>query len=156
MEPVNPKKKNSFNSYATADVFLLLFVILLIISVTTRNEKFILPTFCSLVACGIFGIIGIKSPTKVENRTGEPLAYKPESGTCTPSIIQTGETATNIDGIKTKGNIYKLPDGIHAEATPEKLQIKSLLIGKFIYKIFGGQLTTPPDDCWKPLFDYEL
>lgn len=93
-----------------------------------------------------------KADTKLSNESDTSVFAKPEEGD-EPNEIKPNETLYGLDGVKTKGKVYKLVDGTHATVTETgKVKIHSLF-GKFVNSIRGGELTAPPDKGWQKLFE---
>lgn len=92
------------------------------------------------------------SNTKLSNESDTSVFAKPEEGD-EPNEVKPNETLYGLDGVKSKGKVYKLVDGTHATVTETgKVKIHSLF-GKFVNSIRGGELTAPPDKGWQKLFE---
>jgi hypothetical protein len=54
--------------------------------------------------------------------------------------------------IQERISVYKIPDGVHATVTADnKVKVYSLW-GGLVYKVRGGQISTPPDSSWNKMF----
>ena len=141
------------NLYLATDILALAAIIVLVFYTKKKDETFLIGS--ALLGVLAFIIIAIQAKwgqTKVSNKSSATIYAKPEEGTEPVGIVPQGEQ-WGIDGIKTDGKVYKLPDGVHATvAESGKIRIASLT-GTFIYMLIGGRLSTPPDGGWQKLFD---
>jgi hypothetical protein len=145
------KKFETLNGYLAADVMTAVTVVLLVCFLQNKNSK----GWFSISGAMTFGLLFYAmfvSKTVVKNKSKQSIFTKNEDND-TVSECKSGEKATNIDGVKTNGVVYKIPDGVHAVVTKEnKVKVNSLW-GGFIYKVRGGELTAPPDEKWNKLFE---
>ncbi len=59
-----------------------------------------------------------------------------------------------LNGVKSKGKVYKLVDGTHAKVTKSgEVKIHSLFGNITNIMLGGGELATPPDKGWQKVFD---
>ena len=97
-------------------------------------------------------VLNAFTDTKLTNESGTSVFTKPEEGE-EPNEVKPNETLYGLDGVKTKGKVYKLVDGTHATVTETgKVKIHSIF-GKLVNSIRGGELTSPPDNGWQKLFE---
>ena len=93
------------------------------------------------------------SKTVVYNKSANKMGAKDENND-NPDVIETlpGHSVSNVDGVKMNGVVFKIPDGIHATISKQRIIVKSIL-GRMMYNVKGGVLLTPPDESWVPLFN---
>ena len=141
------------NLYLATDILAMLAIIVLVFSAKKKDESFLIGS--ALLGALAFIIIAIQAKwgqTKVSNESSTMIYAKPEEGTEPVGIVPQGEGYA-IDGIKTDGKVYKLPNGVHATiGEGGKIRIASIT-GTLIYLLGGGVLPTPPDGGWQKLFD---
>ena len=90
--------------------------------------------------------------TKLTNESDKSVFAKPEEGD-EPNEVKPNETLYGLDGVKSKGKVYKLVDGTHATVTETgEVKIHSLF-SKALNAVSGGELETPPDKGWQKLFE---
>ena len=96
--------------------------------------------------------LAYKSDTVVFNESGETVKTKPEEG-CEPlTDVEPGKEHHGFDGVKAGGKVYKVANGTHIVVKKDGSIKTKALTGKMVNAIRGGVLTTPPDECWEPLF----
>lgn len=141
------------NLYAVTDILALVAIIVLAFSVKKKDESFLITSgIFTLFAVIVFLIQAKWGQTKVSNQSSAMIYAKPEEGAEPVGIAPQGEGYA-IDGVKADGNVYKLPNGVHATVGEGgKIRVASLT-GTFIYMLIGGRLSTPPDGGWQKLFD---
>ena len=90
--------------------------------------------------------------TKLTNESDKSVFAKPEERD-EPNELKPNETLYGLDGVKTKGKVYKLVDGTHATVTETgEVKIHSFF-SKVLNAVSGGELTAPPDKGWQKVFD---
>ena len=146
------KKTIKRNLYAASDVMAVIALLLLFLSmVEKKSGMFIGACFAGGIGLVTAGIQGLKGRAKIENESGETVYTKSEEG-CDAVEMAPG-TRYDIDGVKSKGVVYKLGDGIHGVVRKDgTVKVKSLTGRLANYINGGGVLNTPPDSCWEPLF----
>lgn len=146
------KKTIKKNLYAAVDVMAFVTLLLLVAFVAKKEEALGKCFFGSLTITGVLGLVQMMfGHAKIENESGEDVYTKSEEG-CDAVELEPGLERYDIDGVKTQVAVYKLSDGCHGVVKKDgTVKVKSLT-GKFINSVRGGVLTTPPDECWEPLF----
>lgn len=141
------------NLYAVTDILALVAIIVLAFSVKKKDESFLITSgIFTLFAVIVFLIQAKWGQTKVGNQSSSMIYAKPEEGVEPVGIVPQGEGCA-IDGVKADGNVYKLPNGVHATVGEGgKIRVASLT-GTLMYMLIGGVLPTPPDGGWQKLFD---
>ena len=155
-ETMNWLKKQ--NLYAATDVMAVITLLLLIAFVATGKKKEILFS-AGIVGCaGVLtaGIHGMFGKSKIENESEETICTKGEED-CDATELSAGDSRYDVDGVKSRGTVYKFGNGCHAVARKDgTVKVKSIT-GKCLNWIFdGGVLTEPPavdKECWQKLFD---
>lgn len=148
------KKCIKRNLYAVADVMAVITLLLLVAFVEKKEGKLF---FGSCITGGIglllTGVQGLKGQAKIENESGTVIHTKSEEG-CDAVELEPGMERYDIDGVKNQGTVYKVGNGCHAMARKDgTVKVKSITGRIANYINCGGVLTTPPDDCWKKLFE---
>lgn len=145
------KKFGTFDGYLAADIMTGASVALFILFIIKRSDSK-LWLIAATIAILLLWYAMLVAKTVVKNKSNQSIFTKGENdgivAECKP-----GEKATDIDGLKAAGIVYKIPDGVHA-TVDERNQIKvTSLWGKLIYKVRGGICKMPPDEYWHQLFD---
>ena len=107
---------------------------------------------CAILCVITLLLYALKADTKLTNESDTSVFAKPEEGD-EPNEVKPNETLYGLDGVKTKGKVYKLVDGTHATVTETGKVKIHYLFGKFVNSIRGGELTAPPDKGWQKLFE---
>ena len=69
--------------------------------------------------------------------------------------MESGKGCYDIDGIKVKDVVYKIPDGIHVTVTKKNRVLPHSFLGTLLYYSGGGVLGNPQDSSWNALFPEE-
>ena len=117
------------------------------------NKKVAIGLAVCVILCIVFFLLyALKADTKLTNESDTSVFTKPEEGE-EPNEVKPNEMLYGLDGVKSKGRVYKLVDGTHATVTETgKVKIHSIF-GKLVNSIRGGELTSPPDNGWQKLFE---
>lgn len=150
-----PKKIVERNTGKAIDITFVLAVIVLIFILRLPTKKEVVACFLICIAIAAFlGVIYMFcQKTKLINESCDTVYLKPEEGG-EPQELHSGKVAYDFDGVKTKGQVYKLVDGTHARIDINgEVKIDSVS-GRIINCILGGgKLEAPPDAGWQKLFD---
>ncbi len=145
------KKCIKKNLYAAVDVMAVITLLLLV----AFFEKKTKPIYWLSAGCITFMIAACQAAfgqSKIENGSGEDVYTKSEEG-CNAIQLEPGGSRYDIDGVKSRGVVYKLVDGCHGVVRKDgTLKVKSFT-GKFVNSVRGGVLSSPPDECWRTLFE---
>ena len=119
----------------------------------SKDEKGIRFIWITLfLAVIIIGLYLFFTDTKLTNESDTSVFTKPEEGD-EPNEVKPNETLYSLDGVKSKGTVYKLVDGTHATVTETgEVKVHSLF-SKALNAVSGGELTAPPDKGWQKLFE---
>jgi len=118
----------------------------------SKDEKGIRFMLFAVVLFAFAFVLYMLTDTKLTNESGTSVFTKPEEGD-EPNEVKPNETLYGLDGVKSKGRVYKLVDGTHATVT-ETGQVKiHSLFSKALNAVSGGELTAPPDKGWHKLFE---
>ena len=119
----------------------------------SKDEKGIRFIWITLfLAVIIIGLYLFFTDTKLTNKSDNSIFTKPEEGD-EPKEVKPNEMLYGVDGVKSKGKVYKLVDGTHATVTGTgEVKIHSLF-SKALNAVSGGELTAPPDKGWQKLFE---
>ena len=66
--------------------------------------------------------------------------------------MESGKGCYDIDGIKVKDVVYKIPDGVHVTVNKKGKVIPHSLLGSLLYFSGGGLQTTSPGVGWETFF----
>lgn len=142
------------NLYAAVDVMAVITLLLLVAAIAKKSEKMWIGTGISIVLGGTMLIVqGLKGQAKIENESGAVIHTKSEEG-CDAVELEPGMERYGIDGVKNQDTVYKVGNGCHAMARRDgTVKVKSITGRIANYINGGGVLTTPPDECWRTLFE---
>ena len=145
-------KKIKWNTGTAIDITGATALLLLGVWLYNGNKKIVIWFAVCVILYGIFMLLNmVFTDTKLTNESDKSVFAKPEERD-EPNELKPNETLYGLDGVKTKGKVYKLVDGTHATVTETgKVKIHSLF-GKFVNSIRGRELTAPPDKDWQKLF----
>ncbi len=152
-----PKKIVEHNTGKAIDITFVLAVVLSLVFFIPQvmNKRTI--AALSLASWGItivlLAVYIFFQKTKLINGSCDTVYLKPEEGG-EPQELHSGKVAYDFDGVKSKGQVYKLVDGTHARIDINgEVKIDSVS-GRIINRMFdGGKLEAPPDAGWQKLFD---
>lgn len=121
----------------------------------SRKNFLIYGGFGSLFVCYVAQ--GLCGKAKVKNRLGSDIEYLEEGGGKNRQsfILESGKGCYDIDGIKVKDVVYKIPDGIHVTVTKKNRVLPHSFLGTLLYYSGGGVLDNPQDSSWNALFPEE-
>ena len=144
------RKLLSFDGYLLADVATVVTIVLFLLFL--ENDEIKGWFSLGIIITGIILTYSLfLSKAHIDNQSGLTLYVKDEDNESV-SIMGPGQKASDIDGVKVYGTVYKIPDGVHAIVMGNHtIKIRSIW-GRLIYNFRGGVLTVPPDKSWEPLF----
>ncbi len=148
-------KPIKFNVGYLVDVAALATAGALVMWLKSRQEKY----FPILLGCmgatiALLAVYYFLSDTKVTNKSGGMAFIKPEEST-KPQELQQGKSVYGVDGIKSKGKVYKIVDGTHATITDTGIKVHSFT-AKLLNAVMGSvriPLSSPPAPDWQNLFE---
>lgn len=149
------KKIRDFNFGYLVDSSLIISVAISLIAIysnlSSKEKLLIIAGAISLIVIAIV-IFALCQETKVINESEDNVFYKPETSKEPIAYnLPKGET-NNIDGVKSKGIVYKIPNFTHVRIKKNgDVEILSFFC-LLIYWIRGGIRRTAPDSDWNPLF----
>lgn len=148
-------EKKEINLYPIADIALIITIIVFILLIANKaapkhlSGAMFLCIESTLLIALVQAVLG---KNKVFNESEQPITAKPDKSDL-PVVINPSQSMVEVDGVKVNGKVFKISDGTHVVIDKDgNIRTKSL-IGKFLNKIHGGNLTTPPDSGWKALFE---
>ena len=147
------KKVIKFNTGYLVDLAGVVFFVFLLCAFCSHKKEFaIISIISGLVALIFAALYLIWQNTAISNDCNKSVFVKPEEGD-EPKEVKPNEMRYGLNGVKSKGKVYKLVDGTHATVTATgKVKIHSVF-GKLVNSIRGGELTAPPDKGWQKLFE---
>ena len=145
------KKFIKANLYSAADIAAAAtFVLFVIVILKKQDFKIVVygvaTSLLLIIAQMLFG------QTKVENKSENDIAAKPENDT-EPAMVAKGSEMYDIDGVKSDGKVFKAVDGTHIVVNKDGSIWTKSVIGKFFNLGKGGYLSTSPDSTWDKLFN---
>lgn len=141
------------NWYYAIDVLAALFVVFAFLA--RKYKVFNLLQGIDLLLCAAFIFVEYRYaiiPSKVTNKSNEPILAKPETENEPVQIDPQGEMY-GIDGIKVGGRVYKLHSGTHVEVKENGKIVTKSISGKLANNIKAGYLNQSPDSNWDELFN---
>ena len=146
-------EKIKWNTGTAIDITGATALLLLGVWLYNGNKKAIMWfAICAILCVITLLLYALKADTKLTNESDTSVFAKPEEGD-EPNEVKPNETLYGLDGVKTKGKVYKLVDGTHATVTETgEVKIHSLF-SKALNAVSGGELETPPDKGWQKLFE---
>ncbi len=146
-------EKIKWNTGTAIDITGATALLLLGVWLYNGNKKIVIWFAVCVILYGIFMLLNmVFTDTKLTNESDKSVFAKPEERD-EPNELKPNETLYGLDGVKTKGKVYKLVDGTHATVTETgEVKIHSFF-SKVLNAVSGGELTAPPDKGWQKVFD---
>lgn len=146
-------EKIKWNTGTAIDITGATALLLLGVWLYNGNKKIVIWFAVCVILCGIFMLLNmVFTDTKLTNESDKSVFAKPEERD-EPNELKPNETLYGLDGVKSKGKVYKLVDGTHATVTETgEVKIHSFF-SKALNAVSGGELTAPPDKGWQKAFD---
>ncbi len=148
------KKVIKFNTGYLVDLAGVVFFVFLLCAFCSHKKGFaIISIISGLVALIFAALYLIWQNTAISNDCNKSVFVKPEEGD-EPKEVKPNEMRYGLNGVKSKGKVYKLVDGTHAKVTKSgEVKIHSLFGNITNIMLGGGELATPPDKDWQKVFD---
>lgn len=147
-------EKIKWNTGTAIDITGATALLLLGVWLYNGNKKIVIWFAVCVILCGIFMLLNmVFTDTKLTNESDKSVFAKPEERD-EPNELKPNETLYGLNGVKSKGKVYKLVDGTHAKVTKSgEVKIHSLFGNITNIMLGGGELATPPDKDWQKVFD---
>ena len=139
--------------YFVVDIFIIIAIVFIIIGIIKKEKIYGVGMVSTGIIAGLIFLLQMyKGKSVVHNMSDEMIYAKPEEG-AEPMAVPPQGQCYGIDGIKAQGQVYKLPDGVHATVNDGGSVRIASIIGTLIYLVRGGLLQAPPDGGWQKLFE---